>query len=52
MCKLGAICLLAFPGGSGTADCVARAIRYGIDVWDAWRGEGTTVVFGAHRSPA
>lgn len=31
--------VVAFPGGRGTADMVARARRIGIDVGEVWPGE-------------
>ena len=34
MVDLGADLVLAFPGGTGTADCVRRAKAAGIEVWE------------------
>lgn len=28
------VCVVAFPGGRGTADCVRQARRHGIPVWE------------------
>jgi hypothetical protein len=39
MVDLGADLLLAFPGGTGTADCKQRALKAGIPVVDAATGE-------------
>lgn len=49
MARLGANVCLAFPGGKGTEDMKARALKHGIDVWCAWR-EDDKIVLSDHRN--